>query len=406
MSKKKIVAIFMVLLLVTNVATLLIGNFVTVTLGNRVVIQRSEYQALSRIYEDNAKLLQVRRAIDDLFLWEVDDEDILEGQIRGMVDALNDPYSVYMSAEEFESFNMETDGVYGGIGIIVTPGEDNLITVVSPIEDTPGERAGIRTGDKILKVQGKEYFAENMDEAVSVMRGEPDTDVQITIMRTNRDGISETFDITVTREIIRIQSVKSGMIEGDIGYIRLTSFDKLAYDDFRKALEEIRSNKAQGLVLDLRSNPGGLMNISVDIADELLGKVTVVYTEDKHGNRQYENSDSSMYDIPMVVLVNGGSASASEILAGAIRDHDRGTIVGTTTFGKGLVQRIRNLPDGSGLKMTVYEYFTPNGTSIHGTGIVPDVEVELDEDIEGIGIDYLDQDNQLIRAIQVLREKL
>jgi carboxyl-terminal processing protease len=406
MSKRKLVVIFVALLMITNLATLAIGNFVSVVMGNRVILERSEFEELNEVYEENIKIQQVKQVIDEMYLWEYDQEDLYEGQIKGMVDALGDPYSVYMTKDEYESFNIETDGIYGGVGIIVTPGEDDLITVVSPIEDTPGERAGIRTGDKIIKVEGKEYFSETMDEAVSLMRGEPDTDVQITIMRRDKDGNTETFDLNIRREIIRLQSVKSGVVQEDIGYIRLTAFDNLTYEDFRKALMDIQSKNVKGIVLDLRSNPGGLLNVSVDIADELLGEGTVVYTEDKYKQRQYEESDSKMVDLPLVVLVNEGSASASEILAGAIRDLDRGTLVGTTTFGKGLVQRIRDLPDGSGIKVTVAEYFTPDGINIHGTGIEPDVVVELNEDVEGIGLDYLDQDNQLQKAIEVLREKL
>ncbi|MCR3955980.1 MAG: S41 family peptidase [Gudongella sp.] len=406
MSKRKMVVIFVALLLITNLATLVIGNFVSVFVGNRVIVERSEYEELNEVYQENAKIQQVKHVIDEMYLREYDQEDLYEGQIKGMVGALEDPYSIYMTREEYESFNMETDGIYGGIGIIVTPGEDDLITVVSPIEDTPGERAGIRTGDKIIKVEGKEYFSETMDEAVSLMRGDPNTEVQITIMRRDKDGNTETFDLNITREIIRLQSVKSGVIQEDIGYIRLTAFDNLTYEDFMKALMDIQSEGVRGIVLDLRSNPGGLLNVSVDIADELLGEGTVVYTEDKYGQRQYEESDSKMVDLPLVVLVNEGSASASEILAGAIRDLDRGTLIGTTTFGKGLVQRIRDLADGSGIKLTVSEYFTPDGINIHGTGIEPDVVVELNEDVEGIGLDYLDQDNQLQKAIEVLREKL
>ena len=406
MSKRKMVVIFIALLLITNLATLAIGNFVSVFVGNRVIMERSEFEELNQVYQENAKIQQVKHVIDEMYLREYDQEDLYEGQIKGMVEALGDPYSIYMTRDEYESFNMETDGIYGGIGIIVTPGEDDLITVVSPIEDTPGDRAGIRTGDKIIKVEGKEYFSETMDEAVSLMRGEPNTEVQITIMRRDKDGNTETFDLNITREIIRLQSVKSGVIQEDIGYIRLTAFDNLTYEDFMKALMDIQSEGVKGIVLDLRSNPGGLLNVSVDIADELLGEGTVVYTEDKYGQRQYEESDGKMVDLPLVVLVNEGSASASEILAGAIRDLERGTLVGTTTFGKGLVQRIRDLTDGSGIKLTVSEYFTPDGINIHGTGIEPDVVVELNEDVEGIGLDYLDQDNQLQKAIEVLREKL
>ncbi|WP_409226970.1 S41 family peptidase [Gudongella sp. SC589] len=406
MSKRKMVVIFVALLLITNLGTLVVGNFVSVMVGNRVILARSEYEELNDVYRSNAKIQQVKKVIEEMYLREYDEEDLYEGQLKGMVEALGDPYSVYMTKDEYERFNMETDGIYGGIGIIVTPGEDDLITVVSPIEDTPGERAGIRTGDKIIKVEGKEYFSSTMDEAVSLMRGEPNTEVRITIMRRDKEGNTESFDLNITREIIRLQSVKSGVIQDDIGYIRLTAFDNLTYEDFMKALMGIQSENVKGIVLDLRSNPGGLLNVSVDIADELLGEGTVVYTEDKYERRQYEESDSKMVDLPLVVLVNEGSASASEILAGAIRDLDRGTLVGTTTFGKGLVQRIRDLPDGSGIKVTVSEYFTPDGINIHGTGIQPDVIVELNEDVEGIGLDYLDQDNQLQKAIEVLREKL
>jgi carboxyl-terminal processing protease len=406
MSKRKMVVIFVALLLITNLGTLVVGNFVSVMVGNRVILARSEYEELNDVYRSNAKVQQVKKVIEEMYLREYDEEDLYEGQLKGMVEALGDPYSVYMTKDEYERFNMETDGIYGGIGIIVTPGEDDLITVVSPIEDTPGERAGIRTGDKIIKVEGKEYFSSTMDEAVSLMRGEPNTEVRITIMRRDKEGNTESFDLNITREIIRLQSVKSGVIQDDIGYIRLTAFDNLTYEDFMKALMGIQSENVKGIVLDLRSNPGGLLNVSVDIADELLGEGTVVYTEDKYERRQYEESDSKMVDLPLVVLVNEGSASASEILAGAIRDLDRGTLVGTTTFGKGLVQRIRDLPDGSGIKVTVSEYFTPDGINIHGTGIQPDVIVELNEDVEGIGLEYLDQDNQLQKAIEVLREKL
>lgn len=406
MSRKKMFIIFIIVLLTTNLSTLAIGNFVSVGVGDRVIIQKSEYENLKDLYQDNSKILQIKKAIDDMYLGEVDEDKLLEGQLKGMVDSLGDPYSVYMSKEEYESFNMETDGIYGGIGIMVSPGEDGLITVVSPIEDTPGERAGIKTGDKIIKVEGVEYFSENMDDAVKVMRGEPDTDVAITIMRKDKENNIDTFDINITREIIRLVSVKSGVIQDDIGYIRLTTFDNLTYEDFKKTLAELQSKNVKGIILDLRSNPGGLLNVSVDIADELLGEAIVVYTEDKNGNRNYEKSDKKMVDLPLVVLVNGGSASASEILAGAIKDLDRGTLVGTTTFGKGLVQKIKDLPDGSGIKVTVSEYFTPNGVNIHGTGIEPDEIIELDEAVEGIGMDYLDQDNQLEKAIEILREKM
>jgi C-terminal processing peptidase-3. Serine peptidase. MEROPS family S41A len=210
----------------------------------------------------------------------------------------------------------------------------------------------------------------------------------------------------LTREIIKLVSVKSNMLENDIGYIRITSFDKNTAEDFKKQLKDIESSGAKGLIIDLRNNPGGLLDVCADIADQLLDKKVIVYTQDKYGKKEYLYSDSSMTKLPVVLLVNEGSASASEILAGAIKDYQRGTIVGTTTFGKGVVQRLKDLPDGSGLKITVSEYFTPNGTNIHGIGIKPDIEVELNEGVKDIGPDYLDQDNQLQKAIEVLESKI
>lgn len=406
MKNKKRTIIFLIILIVSNVATFTLSNYLTVNVNDKVIIPSSEYKVLKELYEDNKKVALVRKTIDELYLREVDEEALLDGQLKGMVNALNDPYSVYMTKDEYESFNAETDGEYGGVGIIVTPGDDNLITVVSPIEDTPAEKAGIQTGDKILKVDGKEFFAENMDEAVKIMRGEPKTKVVLTILRKDKSSEVSTFDVELTREIIKLVSVKSKMLEDGIGYIRITSFDKNTADDFKRQLKDIEGSSAKGLIIDLRNNPGGLLDVCADIADELLDKKIIVYTQDKYGNKEYLYSDSNMTKLPIVLLVNEGSASASEILAGAIKDHQRGTLVGTTTFGKGVVQRIKDLPDGSGLKITVSEYFTPNGINIHGIGIKPDIEVELNEGVKDIGPDYLDQDNQLQKAIEVLQNKI
>jgi carboxyl-terminal processing protease len=406
MKNKKNVIIFLVILIVTNVATFALSNYMTVNVNDKVIIPSSEYKILKEVYEDNKKVALVRETIDELYLRDVDEEALLDGQLKGMVNALNDPYSVYMTKDEYESFNAETEGEYGGIGIIVTPGDDNLITVVSPIEDTPAEKAGIQTGDKIIKVDGKEFFAENMDQAVKIMRGEPNTKVTLTISRKNNSEETITFDVELTREIIKLISVKSSILENQIGYIRITSFDMNTADDFKKQLKEIEGKGAKGIVIDLRNNPGGLLNVCAEIADQLLDEGVIVYTQDKYGNKEYMYSDGNMTKLPIVLLVNEGSASASEILAGAIQDHQRGTIVGTTTFGKGLVQRLRDLPDGSGLKITVSEYFTPNGRNIHGIGIKPDIEVELNEGVKDIGPDYLDQDNQLQKAIEVLESKI
>lgn len=406
MSKKKAIIMMVVVVLITNVLTFSLTNLLTLTFDGKVVVPKGDYDNLSNKNEDFSKIISIKNYIEENYLRDVDEDKLLNGQLKGMVQSLEDPYSVYMTQDEFSSFAQQTAGIYGGIGVIVTPGEDNLITVVSPIEDTPGERAGIKTGDKIIKVDGVEFYGENMDAAVKVMKGKPKTKVTLTILRKDKNGSNETIDMEIVREEIRLVTVKSNVIDKNIGYIKLTSFDEVTYKDFKTHLSSLEKAKVGGLIIDLRNNPGGLLNICADVADELLGAVDIVYTQTKDGKREYLKSNKAQTNLPLVVLVNGGSASASEILAGAIKDHKRGELIGTTTFGKGVVQRIRELPDGSGLKLTVSEYFTPNGTNIHGIGIVPDIEIELTEGVEAIGVDNLSEDNQLQKAIEVLKGKM
>lgn len=406
MFKKKTLLIMVVLLVTTNIITFSLSNIISFGFDDKVIVPKEEYRSLMENYNEYSKIDSLKEYIDRAYLREVDQDALLDGQLKGMVDALEDPYSIYMTEDEFASFTQETSGTYGGIGVIVTPGEDDLITVVSPIEDTPGERSGLKTGDKIIKVNGTEYFSKNMDEAVKVMKGEPGTKVIITIMRNDKEGNNLVSDIEIEREQIRLVTVKSDIISDNIGYIKITSFDEITYEDFMNHLNSLQKSNVEGILLDLRNNPGGLLNICADIADELLGEGDIVYTQTKDGSREYLKSDKNMIDLPLVVLVNEGSASASEILAGAIKDHGRGELIGTTTFGKGVVQRIRDLGDGTGIKLTVSEYFTPKGINIHGVGIAPDIEVELNEDVENTGVDYIDVDNQLQKAIEVLKSKM
>jgi carboxyl-terminal processing protease len=304
----------------------------------------------------------------------------------------------------------QTSGEYSGIGVYVSISEDNKIIVISPIEDTPAEKAGLKTGDKIIKVNGTEFTGEEMTEAVKVMKGKPGTEVTITVERERPNGELREFDLTIERANIKIQTVKHGEIEDGIGYIRITTFDDPTDEDFKKALDELTQEKEiKGLVLDLRFNPGGLLDAVVEVADELLGKTVITYTQEKDGEREYYNSDKSMVDIPLVVLINQGSASASEILAGAIKDTERGILVGEQSFGKGIVQRIIPLEDGSGFKLTVSEYFTPDNINIHDIGIEPDVTIKLDEKAmeEGLyGMEYYEEDNQLQRAVEILNRKI
>ncbi len=406
MSKKKTIMIMVILLVITNITTFSLSNIMSFGFDDKVVVPKEEYKVLVDNFNNYSKINSIKQYINSAYLRDVDQKNLLDGQLKGMVQALEDPYSMYMTEDEFTSFTEETSGTYGGIGVIVSPGDDDLITVVSPIEDTPGERAAISTGDKIIKVNGVEYFATNMHEAVKVMKGEPGTKVSLTIMRKDMDGNNQVLDLEIEREQIRLVTVKSDIIDENFGYLRITSFDEITYEDFMKNLKELQKSNVKGIILDLRNNPGGLLNICADIADELLGEGDIVYTQTKDGTREYIKSDEAMVDLPIVVLVNDGSASASEILAGAIKDHGRGELIGTTTFGKGVVQRIKDLGDGSGIKLTVSEYFTPNGINIHGVGITPDIEVELNEGVENLGINYLDIDNQLQKAVEILKSKI
>lgn len=406
MSKKKSITFVVILLIVTNILTFGITNMTTIKYKDKVIIPREEYIQLSKVYEKYGKAVSLEAYIKENFLKEVDEEKLLEGQLKGLFQALDDPYSVYMTEEEFKDFTEHTQGVYGGIGVIVTPGEDNLITVVSPIEGTPGERAGLRTGDKIIKVEGEEFTADNMDNAVRLMKGKPNTKVNITILREDKNGKNEYIDMEIVREEIRLVTVKSHKIDEDIGYIRITSFDELTYKDFKQELDSLLKENISGLIVDLRSNPGGLLDVCVNITDEFLDEGTIVYTETRNGERHYEKSTSKHTDIPLIVLINEGSASASEIFAGAIKDRERGILIGNTTFGKGLVQRIRQISDGSGFKLTTSEYFTPNGISIHGVGIEPDIKVDLPEDVVEIGVENLEEDTQLKVAIEKMKEMI
>ena len=406
MSKKRVAVLIVVIVLVTNGITFGLSNLMSTTINNKAYIPLVEYNKLKSVYNEFSKVMEVEEYIGEKYLRDVDKEKLREGQLKGLLYSLEDPYSTYFTKDEFTSLLEETSGSFGGIGIMVTPGDDNFITVVSPIEDTPGERAGIKSGDKIIKVNGEEFFAENMDLAVKEMKGEPDTKVVLTILRI-KDGMeNEIFDIEIIREIIRVVTVKSHIIDDDIGYIRISSFDDLTYKDFKEELDNLGKQNIKGLIIDLRNNPGGLLKSTIQIADELLGEVDIVYTQTKDGKKRYERSDKRMVDYPLAILINGGSASASEILSGAVKDNNRGVLIGSTTFGKGVVQQIHGLGDGSGLKLTTSEYFTPNGTNIHGIGIEPDILVELDEDVEVIGIDNLQGDNQLKRAIEEIKSKI
>ena len=359
----------LVLIIITAFSTFVAANTIAISLGNKVVIEKEDFETV----KDMEKLLSLKEYIKGYYVEGAEDNKLIEGAIKGMFESLEDPYSVYMTKDEFKNFNESTKGSYGGIGVIVTRSEDGYVTVVAPIEDTPGERAGLKTNDRIIKVDDKDIIGIDLEAAVTLMKGKKGTEVVLTVMR---GDIKEPREYKITREEIILKTVKSNMMENNIGYIRISMFDEDTGNEFRKALTNLTAKDMKGLVLDLRQNPGGFIDQCVQVADELLDEGLVVYTEDKSKKREDYKSKNGKVEVPFVVLIDEGSASASEIVSGAVKDRKAGLLIGVKSFGKGLVQSIEQLKDGSGMKLTTQKYYTPNGISINKVGIQPDIEVK------------------------------
>ena len=353
---------------------------------------------------EHAKIKHVKQMVQQYYVEPVDQEVLLEGAIRGVVAALKDPYSRYMSRQEYAEMMEETSRQYTGIGVVVTvDSKDNLIKVVSPFEGSPGEKAGILPGDKIIKVDGVDVRGDKLGEAVNMLRGPAKTDVVVTIVR---GDMSRTQDITITRNVITIDTVSHKIVDGDIGYIRINRFYQKTSNEFSAALDELYAQDIQGLIIDVRNNPGGLLPEVVKITDRLVPEGIIVYTEDREKKQQVFYSREEETDLPLAILINGGSASASEILAGAVRDHKKGVLIGDTTFGKGVVQVTVPIYDGSGIIITTSQYYTPNGISIHKKGVEPDVKIIFPEDFEqSITQITEEEDVQLQKAIEVIRQQ-
>lgn len=379
------------------------------------------------IYKDLRLFTEVFTTVKKHYVEEVNPHEIIISAIKGMINSL-DPHSAYLTAEAYKEFQTETKGEFGGIGIQIGI-KDGVLTVIAPIEDTPAWKAGIQAGDKIIKIDGQPTKDMNINDAVSKMRGPKGKPVTITIQR---ESWKEPKDITIIRDIIKIKSVKYKMIDKEIGYIKLTQFQESTAQDLSAALKSLSEQGMQSLILDLRNNPGGLLQSAVDVAEQFLPpKHLVVSIRGRSGEKmEYytENLRPSYTDIPMVVLVNQGSASASEIVAGALQDWKRALILGVQTFGKGSVQSLIPLSDGSALKLTTAKYYTPNGKSIHSVGIIPDIivkleskngkevpvirEKELEKHLKGEKIEIQEkapqevderEDTQLQRAIEIIK---
>ena len=332
-------------------------------------------QAVARDgYENVEVFTNILAIVQKNYVDPVSTKQLIEGAINGMLTSL-DPHSAYLTPDLYRELQVDTQGSFGGLGIEITV-KNGILTVVSPIEDTPAFRAGIKPGDQILKIEGEFTKDMSLVEAVKKMRGPKGTKITLTL---RREGVPELFDVVVTRELIQIQSVKARALDKGYGYARVTQFQERTDEDLEKAIEQLskqNNGKLEGLVLDLRNNPGGLLTQAVRVSDLFLDSGMIVYTDgrlESQKQRYYSHKRKNHVDCPMVVLVNGGSASAAEIVAGALQDHRRALILGTQTFGKGSVQTILPLGDNSALRLTTARYYTPRGRSIQATGITPDI---------------------------------
>lgn len=342
------------------------------------------------------KLGVLENTIKQYFWQDVDESTLEEGVYKGLLESLDDPYSVYYTHDELVQLQQQTEGIYYGIGAYISQdNEMGYVRVSKIIKNTPAEASGLQQDDYIYKVDGEDMQGKDSSYVVSKIKGEAGTKVTITVVR---EGATDPIDIEVERQKIESPTVEYQMLDNDMAYIQITEFDLVTTDQFEQAYKQAQTDGMKGLILDLRSNPGGNLSTVCDIARMILPKGLIVYTEDKYGKREeYTCDGANQIKVPLVVLTNGYSASASEILAGAVKDYGIGTLVGTTTYGKGIVQKVINLSDGSAVKLTVSNYFTPNGNNIHKIGIDPDVEVEFDAEQYKNGVD-----NQLEKAKEVL----
>lgn len=403
MEEKKRFKIYKVVMLVILVAfiTFLLTTigmyqyFIKSGSGQKIISTSSEYQDIA------SELSKYKRLIDKYFLGDVDEEKLKEGAIKGYIEGLDDQYTEYISKDDMKDYLEDATGNFVGIGIYMTKDADaNKIMVLSPIKGSPAEKAGILPGDYIVGVDDVTYTAEDMSVAANKIKGEVGSSVKIEILRN-----SETKTFEITRENIKVNPVEGQVLENNIGYIEFSSFDDGTADDFKAKYEELEKQGIKSLVIDLRNNGGGIVSEALQIADYILEKDdAILYEVDKNNKEEIKKSENDpIINMPIVLLTNGNTASSSEILAGALKDHGKAKIVGTKTYGKGVIQQLLTLPDGSGLKITSEEYLTPNKTKINKIGIEPDEKVELPDTVKNVLTIEQKDDTQLQKAIEILK---
>lgn len=394
---RTIMLVIITVLITSLVTTIVIYNFVIKS--GKIAIKSDDNSSLGGL---EATLASFRSVLEEKYMGEIDDETLIEGAIKGYVSALGDPYTTYYTKEEMDELMEETTGNYVGIGIYMTLDlENNAIYVVKPMEGSPAEEAGIKAGDLITKVDGIEYSGEELDQASNAIKGKEGTKVKLEILSNG-----QTREIEVERRKIIVSHIVEKKFD-NIGYLLIEDFDGGCADEFEEKYKELEKQGIDRLIIDLRNNGGGVVNEAVDIADMLLEKdKTILITKDKKGNEEVKKCDNeASITMPVVVLTNGYSASASEILVGALKDNERAPIVGTKTYGKGVIQEVDRLNDGSGLKITIEEYYTPNRDKINKVGIKPDEEIELSSEIIEKGTYTDEEDNQLQKAIEIIKRK-
>lgn len=336
------------------------------------------------------KATVIAAMLEENYIGDFEKTDLADEMYESMAEAMGDPYTVYLTEKQMQAFIQDTGGTISGIGIVITQDENGNCFIKEVLENSPAEEAGIKAGDIIRAIDGKDVTGMSVIDISALTKGAKGTKIKITVERNGAD-----MDFEVERSNIDLQYVKSD-VDGDIGYIKITEFTKLTANQFEDALKELKSKNIKGLIIDVRDNPGGMIDSVTQIADDLLPEGIITYTVDKNGNKKDFVSAEGELDMPIAVLVNGSSASASELFAGALQDYGKGVIVGTQTFGKGIVQGLYSLGDGSGIKITIQKYYTPNGVCIHGVGITPDYVVENNDS----------DDAQYEKALEILKNKL
>lgn len=350
--------------------------------------------------DTETKLSYLKKLIDETYLHDVKEKDLNEGIYKGYVEGLGDQYSAYYDKKETKELTESLDGSFSGIGAVMTQdASSGVITITRVYDDSPAKKAGIKAGDVLYRVEEKTVTGKDLDKVVSWIKGKKGTKVNLTLLRgTNSDKIK----VTATRDVINVETVKYKVLKNQIGYISISEFDSVTGAQFAKALKQLQKKNIEGLVVDLRNNPGGSLSTVCDILDSILPKGLIVYTKDKNGKKEeYTSDEKHRLNLPMSVLVNGQSASASEIFAGAVQDYGKAEIIGTQTYGKGVVQNLFDLKDGTCVKLTTSEYFTPKGRNIDGKGITPDVKIEYKYNAKDPKAD-----NQLDKAVSVVKDKI